>query len=150
MAERIIIDTDPGHDDAFAILLALGSPELEVLGLTTVGGNVPIDKKTIETGVAVQSGDTVMLGGLIQQNDSESTSGVPGLKNIPILGRLFGTTKKDNSRKELLVLITPTVIRGGGEDARELTEEYKKRFQGLSPLIEDMEAAERARREIEN
>lgn len=114
------------------------------------GGNVPVDKKTIETEVAVQSGDTVLLGGLIQQNDSESTSGVPGLKNIPILGRLLGTTKKDNSRKELLVLITPTVIRGGGEDARELTEEYKKRFQGLSPLIEDMEAAERARREIEN
>ena len=114
------------------------------------GGNVPVDKKTIETEVAVQSGDTVLLGGLIQQNDSESTSGVPGLKNIPILGRLLGTTKKDNSRKELLVLITPTVIRGGGEDARELTEEYKKRFQGLSPLIQDMEAAERARREIEN
>ncbi|MBK8066892.1 MAG: type II secretion system secretin GspD [Rhodanobacteraceae bacterium] len=114
------------------------------------GGNVPVDRKTIETEVAVQSGDTVLLGGLIQQNDSESTAGVPGLKNIPILGRLFGNTTKDNSRKELLVLITPTVIRGGGEDARELTEEYKKRFQGLSPLIQDMEAAERARREIEN
>ena len=40
MAEPVIIDTDPGHDDAFAILLALASPELEVLGLTTVGGNV--------------------------------------------------------------------------------------------------------------
>ncbi len=42
MAEAIIIDTDPGHDDAFAILLALASPELDVLGLTTVGGNVPV------------------------------------------------------------------------------------------------------------
>ena len=46
MAERIIIDTDPGHDDAFAILLALGSPELEVLGLTTVAGNVPVATTT--------------------------------------------------------------------------------------------------------
>ena len=42
MTERIIIDTDPGHDDAFAILLALASPELDVLGLTTVAGNVPL------------------------------------------------------------------------------------------------------------
>ena len=109
------------------------------------GGNVPVDKKTIETEVAVQSGDTVLLGGLIQQNDGNSSSGVPGLKNIPILGKLFGSSSRDNSRKELLVLITPTVIRGGGDDARELTEEYKKRFQGLSPLIEDMESAERAR-----
>jgi purine nucleosidase len=43
MPEAIIIDTDPGHDDAFAILLALASPELDVLGLTTVGGNVSLD-----------------------------------------------------------------------------------------------------------
>ncbi|MBE9638087.1 nucleoside hydrolase [Salipiger mangrovisoli] len=42
MARRIIIDTDPGQDDAVAILLALASPELEVLGLTTVAGNVPL------------------------------------------------------------------------------------------------------------
>ncbi|MGE4073759.1 MAG: type II secretion system secretin GspD [Lysobacterales bacterium] len=113
-----------------------------------IGGNVPVDKKTIETEVAVQSGDTVLLGGLIQQNDSNSQSGFPGLMKIPVIGRLFGSSSRDNSRKELLVLITPTVIRGGGESARELTEEYKKRFQGLSPLIEDMEAAERARMEL--
>jgi general secretion pathway protein D len=110
------------------------------------GGNVPIDKKTIETEVAVQSGDTVMLGGLIQQNDNNSSSGMPGLKNIPLIGKLFGASSSDTSRKELLVLITPTVIRGGAEQARELTDEYKARFQGLSPLIRDMEEAEQARR----
>ncbi|UWQ16586.1 nucleoside hydrolase [Jannaschia sp. M317] len=43
MTQKIIIDTDPGQDDAVAILLALASPELEVLGLTTVAGNVPLD-----------------------------------------------------------------------------------------------------------
>ena len=42
MARRIIIDTDPGQDDAVAILLALASPELEVLGITVVAGNVPL------------------------------------------------------------------------------------------------------------
>ncbi len=42
MAQKIIIDTDPGQDDAMAILLALGSPELDVLGITAVGGNVPL------------------------------------------------------------------------------------------------------------
>ena len=42
MTERLVIDTDPGHDDAFAILLALAAPEIEVLGLTTVAGNVPV------------------------------------------------------------------------------------------------------------
>lgn len=43
MSRKIIIDTDPGQDDALAILLALGSPELEVLGLTIVAGNVPLE-----------------------------------------------------------------------------------------------------------
>jgi purine nucleosidase len=42
MARKIIIDTDPGQDDAVAILLALASPELEVLGITCVAGNVPL------------------------------------------------------------------------------------------------------------
>ena len=42
LTRKIIIDTDPGQDDAFAILLALASPELEVLGVTAVAGNVPL------------------------------------------------------------------------------------------------------------
>ncbi|MGH3081443.1 MAG: nucleoside hydrolase [Gaiellaceae bacterium] len=46
MAERILIDCDPGHDDAIALLLALASPELEVLGVTTVAGNQTLEKTT--------------------------------------------------------------------------------------------------------
>lgn len=42
MAQKIIIDTDPGQDDAIALLLAFASPELDVLGLTAVAGNVPL------------------------------------------------------------------------------------------------------------
>ena len=44
---KIIIDTDPGQDDAVAILLALASPELEVLAITAVAGNVPLDLTTL-------------------------------------------------------------------------------------------------------
>lgn len=44
MQKNIIIDTDPGQDDAVAILLALASPEINVLGITCVAGNVPLDK----------------------------------------------------------------------------------------------------------
>ena len=43
MRKNIIIDTDPGQDDAVAIMMALGSPELEVLGITVVAGNVPLN-----------------------------------------------------------------------------------------------------------
>ena len=47
---RIIIDTDPGQDDAVAILLALASPELQVLGITAVAGNVPLTLTQRPTG----------------------------------------------------------------------------------------------------
>ncbi len=46
MTKKIILDCDPGHDDAVAILLALGNPEIELLGVTTVGGNQSLEKVT--------------------------------------------------------------------------------------------------------
>jgi purine nucleosidase len=54
MSEAVIIDTDPGQDDAFAILLALASPELEVLGLTTVAGNVPVTRTAANARLVVE------------------------------------------------------------------------------------------------
>jgi general secretion pathway protein D len=100
-------------------------------------GNVPVNQKTIQTEIAVQSGMTVLLGGLIQQTENNSRAGLPGLNKIPVLGRLFGTTRKDSTRSELLVLITPTVIRGGAGEMQALTEEYKSRFEGLDALIRE-------------
>ena len=46
MGKKIILDCDPGHDDAVAILLALGNPAIDLLGVTTVGGNQSLDKVT--------------------------------------------------------------------------------------------------------
>src|SRR5205814_3065994 len=60
--------------------------------------------------VAVQDGQTVMLGGFISTDRSKSASGVPLLKDIPILGNLFRSTAKEMHRKELMVLIRPTVL----------------------------------------
>lgn len=98
-----------------------------------VGGNIPIDSRSIQTEVAIQSGHTVMLGGLIKQTENNSTAGLPFLSRIPVLGGLFGQDSKSNNREELLVLITPRVIRDPSE-ARRVTDEYKTRFRGLQPL----------------
>ena len=107
---------------------------------TSVGptGNVSISERTIQTQVAVQSGQTVLLGGLIQQNDIDSDSGVPLLSRIPWLGRLFGTTSHETNRTELLVLITPRVIRNSQEAAK-VTQEYQMRFESLKPLRAELE-----------
>ncbi|MCB1569108.1 MAG: type II secretion system secretin GspD [Xanthomonadales bacterium] len=98
-----------------------------------VAGNVPVDQRKIKTEVAVQSGQTVLLGGLIKQTDSKSSSGIPGLHRIPIIGGLFGGKNYQTQRQELLVMITPVVIRNG-DDARRLTDEYSAQFRALDPL----------------
>ncbi len=100
-----------------------------------VAGNVPVNKSTVETEIAVQSGETVMLGGLISDESTSGQGGIPGLSKIPIIGRLFGSTSKNNVRKELLVLITPTVIESS-DQARQATDVYRENFKGLKPLLQ--------------
>ncbi|MEO6264729.1 MAG: type II secretion system secretin GspD [Luteimonas sp.] len=96
-------------------------------------GNVRINTRRLKTEAAIQSGETVMLAGLIQDGVSRGASGVPGLSRIPVLGALFGTQGSATSRSEVIVLLTPTVIRNP-QEARDLTDEYGRRFRALEPL----------------
>ena len=98
-----------------------------------VNGNRTISKRELATQVAVQSGQTVLLGGLIQQDEGNTDTGIPGLNRIPVLGRLFGSTNRSRNRTELIVLITPRVIRGGA-DAKQVTDDYQEKFESLAPL----------------
>jgi general secretion pathway protein D len=99
--------------------------------------NSPVGQKSITTEVAVQSGQTIFLGGLIQETNINNSGGIPGLKNIPLLGKLFGSSSKSLDRTETLILITPTVVTGGSDKMREVTDEYVRRFKGLEPLIRE-------------
>jgi general secretion pathway protein D len=101
----------------------------------TTTGNFPIQQREVATQVAVQSGQTVLLGGLIKQNDALTDTGIPGLNQIPVLGRLFGTTSRTRTRTELIVLITPRVITNGDE-AKQVTDEYQRKFESLRPFTQ--------------
>lgn len=68
-------------------------------------------KRNIKSNIAVQSGETIVLGGLIRDNHTEGNSGVPVLKNLPVIGSAFNGSSKSGKRTELLVLITPTAIK---------------------------------------
>jgi general secretion pathway protein D len=92
-----------------------------------------IQQRMIETSVAVQSGNVVALGGLIADRESKGGTGLPALRRIPILGSLFGTKGRDSQRTELLVLLTPRVIRDS-QDAQELTYELGTRMRAIVPL----------------
>ncbi|MHB1115869.1 type IV pilus secretin PilQ [Sideroxydans sp.] len=70
-----------------------------------------INTKRVDTQVLVDNGGTVVIGGVYTQDDSDSTSAVPGLADIPVLGWLFKTNTVVKSKKELLVFITPKILK---------------------------------------
>jgi len=96
-------------------------------------GNVRIDTRRLKTEAAVQAGDTVMLAGLIRDEVGRTSGGLPGLSRIPVFGGLFGTQNSRTERTEVVVLLTPTIVRNPLE-ARQLTDEYGRRFRALQPL----------------
>ena len=98
--------------------------------LTSSIDSPTINQRQVQTSVSVLSGDTIVLGGLIQDNNGKRNTGIPGLRNLPVAGALFGTTTNTSSRTELLVLITPTAVQNAGE-SREATEELRDKLKGL-------------------
>ncbi len=93
-----------------------------------------IQQRKIANTIAVQDGDSIVLGGLIRDSTSYSDSGVPILKDVPVLGKLFGTTTRDDDRTELLVFLRPRILRSPAA-AREMTEELRNGFRGLGDLL---------------
>ena len=99
---------------------------------TDTNGNPRISTRSVSTQVAVQSGQTVLLGGLIKQDNSDTVSAVPYLGRIPGLRWLFGNTSKSKKRTELVVLITPRVITSNSQ-ARQVTDDYRQQLQLIKP-----------------
>ena len=85
--------------------------------------------------VAVRSGETLVLGGLIRDNTTNGKSGLPGLQDIPLFGSLFGANVKSTNRTELLVIITPRVVRTE-QDMRQIGQELKDRMKTLYPPMQ--------------
>jgi general secretion pathway protein D len=99
----------------------------------STSGNPPINNKTVTSQVAVQSGQTVFLGGLISEQTALGRSGVPYLNRIPLIGPLFGSRTKANTRSETLVMITPTVVETA-VDLQHVSSEMEEQFTRIPPL----------------
>jgi len=93
-----------------------------------------IIKREAETSVVLSNNQTLVLGGIIKETRTTDDHGVPYLKNIPILGYLFGKKELTIDRTELLILITPRVI-GTPVDAARITEEMRKATPELDQAI---------------
>ncbi len=99
---RIILDLNVKKDSVGSVLVSSG------------GVGVPsIDTREISTQVLVNDGQTVVLGGILETEDRKTEQKVPYLGDVPVLGRLFKTTRRTNNKDELLIFVTPKILHEG-------------------------------------
>lgn len=87
--------------------------------------------RQINTRVAVRSGEPIVLGGLIRENETNGRNGLPVLSSLPVVGALFGNTTNNSNRTELLVLLTPRALEND-DDLRAASAELRDRMRSLS------------------
>jgi general secretion pathway protein D len=97
-----------------------------------------ISDRAVKSRVVIQDGQTVGLAGLITDNLSKDNSGLPWLKDIPLLGAAFGTQTNTRTRTELLILLTPHVLHDQ-RDARALTEDLREQLPHAATMPADLQ-----------
>ena len=132
----VILSVTPRVNAGGLVIMDIEQEVSDVVATTTSGIDSPtIRTRKIASSIAVQSGETVALGGLIRDRTFDTEVGIPLLHRIPIIGALFGRKEQTVLRTELLVLLTPRVAGTSGE-ARAITEELRRRVRDLDPLID--------------
>jgi len=108
-------------------------------------GSPSFTTRDAETNAVVQDGETLAIGGIIQEKKTRDRSGIPYLMDIPVFGRFFGSTSDTSTRTELVILITPHVSRSIDE-SRSITQELKNRLSDVKNELDRLER-ERAKRQ---
>jgi len=127
----VSVDVKPRVNASGLVIMEI-QQSIESFGADSSGtsGNPDILTREIKSSVAVQSGETIVLGGLISETDTFSKGGVPFLHELPLIGSLFGSTSKNKIKTELVLLITPRVVKSK-LDARLVTNEFKRKLSGI-------------------
>ena len=125
----IILKVKPQVNESGLVGLEL-SQEVSRANLTTVfvdSTQYVIDKVEATSNLVVQDGQTIVIGGLIREDNDKTLTGIPYLSKIPLLGYLFGSREKKATRNELIILLTPHVVKNT-QDATGVTSDYVDRF----------------------
>ena len=101
---------DPQILNNDSVILTVEVQKDAVRDLATVQDNPAIDTKRIKTQVRVNNGETLVLGGIFDGDETSTVSKVPLLGDIPGLGWMFKTTTKANSKTELIIFLTPRIL----------------------------------------
>ncbi|GGX44511.1 type II secretion system protein GspD [Tateyamaria omphalii] len=132
----VILTVRPRTSNSGLVTLEIEQEVSDVSNTKSSGIDSPtISTRQLQTSVVVGDGETIAMGGLIQEDREIGRTKVPGAGDIPVLGTLF-RSKSDKVRKtELLILITPRVV-SNGHDARSVTNELRQRIRGAENLVQ--------------
>ena len=134
----VILQVTPRINNSGMVILEVSQEVSDVVETTSSGIDSPtIRQRKIDTIVAVQDGETIVLGGLIRESDNQTRSGVPWLMEIPFFGQAFRSDSTTTRRTELLIFITPRIARDA-PSARRATDYMRDRLRAVSERLEEL------------
>lgn len=135
----VMLSVTPSVNSGGLITLSIAQQVTDVGEIDSATTQRAFLTRQIQSRVAVRSGETIVLGGMIRENESSGRGGVPLLSEIPVVGALFSTTTEGKERTELIVLLTPRALEGD-DQVRAASIEMRQRIRslGLQPLRDAM------------
>jgi len=131
----ILLTVTPRINEKGLVAMDVSQEVSQVSEQTITGISSPIiTKRSAKTSLVVQNGSTIVIGGLIQEQNERSMSGIPFFSKIPLLNYFFSYTKNKVTKTELVILITPHVVRTL-EEADLITKEFTDKIEGLKKMI---------------
>ena len=127
----VILKIKPLINESGLVSLDLSQEVSDYFLQNIYGSEYPvITKREATTNLVAQDGETIVIGGLIQENFKRTRAGLPLLSKIPLLGWLFSNTTDEEKRTEVIMLLTPLVVKNP-EDAKNMTNVYIHRIKGV-------------------
>ena len=127
----VMLTVTPSVNSGGLITMDIGQQVTDVGEIDAATGQRNFLSRQMQSRVAVRSGESIVLGGLIRENQTQGTSGVPLLSSMPVFGALFSTNSNNSNRTELLVLLTPRALEDD-DQLRAAGAELRQRMQSLS------------------
>ncbi|MDC3332890.1 type II secretion system secretin GspD [bacterium] len=135
----ITLKVTPQINEGDSLVLAISQEVSNVLSTNTLNGNLITSERKIDTKVLANNGQVIVLGGLMEDNVTETVQKVPLLGDIPYLGRLFRTQSTKVGKKHLLVFLRPTIVR----DNRQMDAATAKKYRLIrKDQLSEIEASE--------
>lgn len=137
----ILLEVKPSITASGQVTLSISQEVSSVGNPVSAGGSQypSFQKRKVTTDATVEDGRTIMLAGLIEDRGNGTVTGVPGLKDVPLFGALFGTTRQVRNKTELLITITPYIVTNQTEGDR-LANSFRDSLQKMRGLLDKSEA----------